>query len=179
MTEKICDTMGNPETEAALQRARRLCQQYNQIPADRPADLAAFLEDFLDHVGDGSSIQQPFQCDRGDRITVGENVFINYNCTILDIAQVTIGDNTMIGPNVGIYTAAHPLSPGQRLAGACWASPVVIGKNVWIGGSVIILPGVTVGDNAVIGAGSVVTKDVPPNMVAVGSPARIVGPTGD
>ncbi|MDD5953559.1 MAG: sugar O-acetyltransferase [Oscillospiraceae bacterium] len=171
--------MDDPEMAKNSRRARTICQEYNQLPPGDEAAKAALLKKFLGGFGEGSVIQQPFQCDLGSQITIGKNVFINYNCVMLDIAPVTIGDNTLIGPNVGIYGASHPVSPKSRLLGNCWAAPITIGENVWIGGSAVILPGVTIGDNAVIGAGAVVTRDVPPNTVAVGNPARVVGETGD
>lgn len=166
--------MDDPQLASDSRIARRKCQQYNGIPADQEEEKAAFLADFLGGFGEGSVIQQPFQCDLGFEITIGRNVFINYNCVMLDCAPIIIGDNTLIGPNVGLYAASHPLSPERRLAGNCWAAGITIGKNVWIGGSAVILPGVTIGDNAVVGAGSVVTKDVPKNAVVAGNPAKLV-----
>ena len=116
----------------------------------------------------------PFYCDYGSHIHVGDNFYVNYNCTILDAARVTIGDNVLIAPNVAIYTAGHPLHPVSRNSGYEYGIPVTIGDNVWIGGNTVITPGVTIGDNVVIGAGSVVTKDIPADMVAAGNPCRVI-----
>ena len=128
--------------------------------------LQKLFDDFL--------IEQPFNCDYGYNIRIGENFYANVGCTILDVAPVTIGDNVMLAPNVNIYTAGHPLDAEIRNSGLEYAYPVNIGNNVWIGGNVTIVPGVTIGANTVIGAGSVVTKDIPANVVAVGNPCRVV-----
>jgi len=116
----------------------------------------------------------PFYCEFGTRISLGDNFYANYNCVILDVAPVTIGENCMFGPNVSIYTAGHPIHPATRNTGYEYGKPVTIGDNCWIGGSVTITPGVTVGNNVVIGAGSVVTRNVPDNVVAVGNPCRVI-----
>lgn len=118
-------------------------------------------------------IRPPFYCDYGYNISLGSNVFMNFNCVILDVCPVSIGDDCQIGPAVQIYAADHPLDPKVRRSGLESGRPVKIGNNVWIGGGAIILPGVTVGDNAVIGAGSVVTRDVPARATVVGNPARL------
>ena len=115
-----------------------------------------------------------FYCDYGYNIEVGDNFFANYGCIILDCNKVIIGDNVLLGPNVQIYTAAHPTNAKERLRGMEYAKPIVIGNNVWIGGGAIICPGVTIGDNVTIGAGSVVTKDIPANVIGAGNPCRIV-----
>jgi maltose O-acetyltransferase len=119
-------------------------------------------------------IEPPFYCDYGYNIEVGDNFFANYGCIILDCNKVIIGDNVLLGPNVQIYTAAHPTNAMERLRGMEYAKPVVIGNNVWIGGGAIICPGVTIGDNVTIGAGSVVTKDIPANVIGVGNPCKII-----
>lgn len=119
-------------------------------------------------------IEPPFYCDYGYNIEVGDNFFANYGCIILDCNKVIIGDNVLLGPNVQIYTAAHPTNAKERLRGMEYAKPIVIGNNVWIGGGAIICPGVTIGDNVTIGAGSVVTKDIPANVVGAGNPCRIM-----
>ena len=116
----------------------------------------------------------PFYCDYGNHISVGNNVFINYNCTLLDVGKITIGDNCMLAPNVAIYTAGHPLHPDSRNSGYEYGMDVTIGNHVWIGGSVVITPGVRIGDCCVIGAGSVVTKDIPAWSLAVGNPCRVI-----
>lgn len=132
------------------------------------------LKSFLGKTGNNLIIEPPFACDYGYNIEVGENFYANVNLVILDGAKVCIGDNAFIAPNVGIYTAGHPLDAEQRNRGLEYARPVTIGHNVWIGAGVNILPGVTIGDNTVIGAGSVVTKDIPSNVLAVGNPCRVV-----
>ena len=119
-------------------------------------------------------IVPPFYCDYGNHISVGNNVFINYNCTLLDVGKITIGDNCMLAPNVAIYTAGHPLHPDSRNSGYEYGMDVTIGNHVWIGGSVVITPGVRIGDCCVIGAGSVVTKDIPAWSLAVGNPCRVI-----
>ena len=124
--------------------------------------------------GEKFHVNQPFRCDYGCNILIGNNFFANFNLTILDEAIVEIGDNVFIGPNVSIYTACHPLDPEARNTGVEWAEPVTIGNSVWIGGSAVILPGVTIGDNSVVGAGAVVTRDVPSGVVVAGNPARII-----
>ena len=116
----------------------------------------------------------PFYCDYGSHIEVGENFFANYNCTILDVAPVKIGDNVLFGPNVSLYTAGHPLHPVSRNSAYEYGISITIGDNVWLGGNVVVTPGVHIGNNVVIGAGSVVTKDIPDNMVAAGNPCRVI-----
>lgn len=119
-------------------------------------------------------IEQPFRCDYGYNIEIGENFYSNYNLIILDCARVKIGDNVMIGPNVSIYTAGHPLHYAKRNTELEYAFPIIIGNNVWIGGNVVINPGITIGDNSVIGSGSIVTKDVPGNVIAIGNPCKVL-----
>ena len=131
------------------------------------------LKDILNTNGN-FYIKPPFFCDYGFNIYIGKNVMLNYNCTLLDVCKIEIGDNTLIGPNTGIYTACHPIDYDKRLEGKEFGKPISIGKNVWIGGRCTILPGVHIGDNSVIGAGSVVTKDIPNNVVAVGNPCKII-----
>ncbi|MBR3631473.1 MAG: sugar O-acetyltransferase [Elusimicrobiaceae bacterium] len=162
----------DPELVQARQNARRLLWKYN---ATDPADLSArqqISQQLFGSVGKDVIIEPPFLCDYGSQIYLGERVFINFNCVILDCARVEIGDGTMLGPCVQIYTATHPIEPDARAGGKEFAAPVCIGKNVWIGGGAIILPGVKIGDGAVVGAGAVVTKDVSPYTVVIGNPAK-------
>lgn len=119
-------------------------------------------------------INPPFHCDYGFNIYIGKNFFANYNCTILDVARVEIGDNVLFAPNVAIYTAGHPIHPVARASGYEYGARVKIGNNVWIGGNTVVNPGVTIGDNTVIGSGSVVTKDIPSNVIAAGNPCRVI-----
>lgn len=155
-----------------LRKTRRTIKRYNDLDPFSP-ELKEILTSLLGGCGSSILINQPFRCDFGCNIFVGENFFANFNLTILDEGLVTIGDNCFIGPNVSIYTACHPLEAEERNKGVEWAEPVTIGDNVWLGGNVTILPGVTIGDNCVIGAGSVVTKDIPDGCVAAGNPACV------
>lgn len=132
------------------------------------------LEELVPGIPASSTILPPFYCDHGDGIALGENVFINANCTFLDGAMITIGANTLIAPCVQIYTPHHPLDSATRATGAEYAYPVTIGSDCWIGGGTVICPGITIGDRCVIGAGSVVTKDIPEGSLAVGNPARVI-----
>ena len=164
----------NPELLEELNAVKVLCQQYNQL---LPTDFAArnkMLQQMLGQADADTFINQPFYCDYGKQIRVGKRFFANFCLTILDEALVTFGDDCFVGPNVSIYTACHSTNPVERNTRQEWAKPVTVGNNVWIGGSVTILAGVTIGDNCTIGAGSVVTRDIPANSVAVGNPARVV-----
>ncbi len=162
-----------------LQEEREACQrliyEFNTTPPEgRREKLPAILKKLLGKTGKSIWIEPPFHCDYGWNIEVGENFGANYNLTVLDVGKVTIGDNVMFAPNVSLYTAGHPIHPESRNSGYEYGIPITIGNNVWIGGSVSVLPGVTIGDNCVIGAGSVVTRDIPPNSVAVGNPCRVL-----
>ena len=148
----------DPELLEELMVTREMLYEYNSL---HPSE-----NEFI--------INQPFRCDYGKQISIGKRFFANFNFTVLDEARVTIGDDCFIGPNVSIYTACHSTDPVERNSRQEWAKPVSIGHNVWIGGSVTILPGVTIGDNVSIGAGSVVVKDIPSNTVAVGNPCKII-----
>jgi maltose O-acetyltransferase len=163
----------DPELKADHQRCQELLHAFNMSPQD-PGLRAELLGLLLGRLGQRSTLQPPLYCDYGYNIRLGDRVFINYNCTLLDCAPLTIGEKTQIGPSVQIYTAVHPLVPAQRRAAVEWTRPVSIGANVWIGGAAVVLPGVTVGDDAVIGAGSVVTRDVPEGAVVAGNPARLL-----
>lgn len=148
--------------------------EYNLLPPQEQGRMKELLKEILGKTGAELSIEQPFHCDYGKNIEVGENFFANYNLTILDVGKVTIGKNAQIAPNVSIYTAGHPIHPDSRNSGYEYGIAITIGDNVWIGGNTVILPGVTIGNNVVIGAGSVVSKDIPDNMIAVGNPCRII-----
>lgn len=164
------------ELNAGRQRARELCHEFNMMPPSRRAEGQALLRGLFGKIGRNFMIEAPIRCDYGTFIEIGENFYANYNLTILDCAPVTIGDNVFIAPNVGIYTAAHPVHPVPRDEGWEFARPVAIGNSVWIGGSVVINPGVTIGNGVVIGSGSVVTRDIPSGMVAAGNPCRVLRP---
>ena len=171
---EIYDANFDPGLMALRQRAKQALKAYNDTD---PADLASRdqqLRALLGRAGQRLLIEQPFRCDYGFNIEVGDNFYANFNLTILDANKVVIGDNVFIAPNVGLHTSGHPLDVRRRNAGLEYAWPITIGHNVWIGAGVNVMPGVRIGDNSVIGAGSVVTRDVPPNVVAAGVPCRVI-----
>lgn len=148
--------------------------QYNLLRPDETEKRDELIRSILGQAGENVHIESPFHCDYGTNISVGKNFYTNFNCIILDVGKVVIGDNVMFAPNVSIYTAGHPLHPDSRNSGYEYGIAITIGDNVWVGGNVVINPGVTVGNNAVIGSGSVVTKDIPDNVIAVGNPCRVI-----
>ena len=173
------------EIQKIIQRARGLTKEYNNLVSTDTIRKKELLVDLLGSIGRNVNIDTPFYCDYGRHITVGDNVIININCTFVDCNRIEIGNNVLIASNVQIYTATHPVETYERLVEnwketddipyfQTYALPVKIGDNVWIGGGVIILPGVTIGNNAVIGAGSVVTRSIPENAVAFGNPCKVV-----
>ncbi|MFD1670914.1 sugar O-acetyltransferase [Agrilactobacillus yilanensis] len=162
------------EVAARKARAAKLCQEFNAIPATEPKKQTTKIQEIFGSYGDNLSVQANFNCDYGKNIHVGQNFLSNYNLTILDMAPVKIGNNVMIGPNCGIYTVNHPMNPAGRRQYLAQAQPVTIGNDVWFGGSVTVLPGVTIGNNVVIAAGAVVTKDVPDNTLVAGVPAKAI-----
>lgn len=165
----------DPELAAENKRACRLLRMYNATTEEEPEKRSQILQELFGQVG-GPQVQivPPFHCDYGSNIYVGNNLYMNYGCVILDCNTVHIGENVLCAPYVQIYTAYHPTEPEVRLSGRELAAPINIGNNVWIGGGAIICPGVTIGDNTTIGAGSVVVKDIPANVVAAGNPCRII-----
>ena len=149
--------------------------EYNSLRPSETKRMKEIIKELFGHVADDEfNLNQPFRCDYGKQISIGKRFFANFNFTVLDEARVTIGDDCFIGPNVSIYTACHSTDPVERNSRQEWAKPVTIGDNVWIGGSVTILPGVEIGDNVSSGAGSVVVKDIPSNSVAVGNPCKVI-----
>ena len=156
-----------------LAKARGLVQKLNTINRTDGEGILKLIRELL-QTEQSPCIVPPFYCDYGSHISVGKNFFANYNCTLLDVGRITFGDNCMLAPNVAIYTAGHPLHPDSRNSGYEYGADVVIGSNVWIGGSVVITPGVHIGDCCVIGAGSVVTKDIPAWSLAAGNPCRVI-----
>ena len=152
---------------------RRILQRLNTVDRSDFDEIGKIVNELLGK-SDGAFINPPFYCDYGSHIEVGKNFFANYNCTIIDVAKVKIGDNCQMAPNVAIYTAGHPLHPVSRNSMYEYGISVTIGDNVWIGGNTVIMPGVHIGSNTVIGAGSVVTKDIPDWVVAVGNPCRVI-----
>ncbi|MFD0704892.1 sugar O-acetyltransferase [Alloscardovia venturai] len=167
----IADRDGLPEQRI---ECKKKIYKLNNLHPDDMNQVNRLLQEIFGTADDTTWVEAPFHCDYGTNIHVGKNFFANYNATILDVGDVTIGDNVMFAPNVSIYTAGHPVHPDSRNSGYEYGIPVTIGDNVWIGGNVVILPGVTIGSNVVIGGGSVVTHDIPDWTIAAGNPARVV-----
>lgn len=153
-------------------KVKDLCFKYNSLTSSKEKERTVLIKQILGKTGKQIFVESNFFCDYGYNIEVGENFYINHNCVILDCAKVTFGDNVFIGPNCSFYTPIHPLDSKTRNTFIERAEPIKVGNNVWFGGNVTVLPGVTIGDNAVIGAGSVVVKDIPANMLAVGNPCK-------
>lgn len=166
----------DPELAAAHLRAQRLLQRFNATPAEAEEERRSLLTELFARFGEGTVLKPTLRCDYGFNIAIGEKTFINYDCVFLDCNTITIGDEVQIAPGVHIYTATHPLDSPQRRSGLERALPVVIADGVWLGGGAIICPGVTIGENTVVGAGAVVTRDLPPNVLAVGNPCRVSRP---
>ncbi len=161
------------ELVSARKRAKALCHALAATTPDESTERRRLLTELLATGGDSANIEPPFHCDYGSNIELGKSVYFNVNCVVLDVCLVRIGDFSLVGPAVQIYTATHPLDPMLRRSKE-YGRPVTIGSDVWLGGGSIILPGVTIGDRSVIGAGSVVTRDIPAGVVAVGNPCRVV-----
>lgn len=155
-------------------RAKDLCYDFNQLRPMRVKEQKEVMKKLLGKTEGAFQIIQPFWCDYGYNIEIGKNFFANHNLVILDCTKVKFGDNVMIAPNCGFYTAGHPLDAERRNQGLEYAYPITVGDNVWIGAGVHVMPGVTIGNNVVIGGGSVVVKDIPDNVVAVGNPAKVI-----
>jgi maltose O-acetyltransferase len=164
----------DPELREERRRARCLTRLYNQTTEEERGRRTEILRELFGAGGASASIEPPFHCDYGSNIIVGDNVFMNFGCVVLDCNVVRIGDDVQCGPGVQIYAAYHPTDPAARSAAPELAAPVTIGANVWIGGGAIICPGVSIGANTTIGAGSVVTRDIPANVVAAGNPCRVI-----
>ncbi|MFW7414490.1 sugar O-acetyltransferase [Demequina sp. SO4-18] len=163
-----------PELVEARTRAVLATNEYNASYGQPQAEREALLRALLGTVGEGASFEPTFRCEFGVNIHLGDRFFGNFDCVMLDCAPIVIGDDVLIAPKVGLYTANHAFDAGERAAGACWAQPITIGNSVWIGGGVTVVPGVTIGDGAIVGAGAIVTKDVPAYTVVAGSPARVI-----
>ena len=162
------------EISNAKLRARQLCQKLNNTPVEEAEQIKEIVSELFAECGEELVMKPPFFCDFGYNIHLGKSVLINYNCVFLDAAPITIGDNCFIGPMVGMYTVNHPLDAERRNDGYVYGKPITLEKNVWLGGGCTILSGVTIGENSVIGAGSVVTKDIPANVIAAGNPAKVI-----
>ena len=181
MTEKekmlsgeIYDANYDGELLAERARAKELCHEHNLLLPSQTEERERILRSLLGKTGGRFLIEQPFLCDYGYNIEIGERFYANHGLVILDGNKVTFGDDVFIGPRCGFYTAGHPLDAERRNKGLEFALPITVGSSVWFGGNVCVLPGVRIGDNAVIGAGSVVTKDIPPGVVAAGNPCRVI-----
>ena len=155
-------------------RAKELCFRYNNLEPSKIEERKKLIKEILGSTKNNVWIESNFQCDYGYNISVGENFYMNHNCVILDGGKVEFGDNVFIGPNCGFYTAGHPIEIDLRNKGLEYVKPIKVGNNVWLGGNVVVLPGVTIGDNVVIGAGSIVTKDIPSKVVAYGNPCKVI-----
>ncbi|MEM8677534.1 MAG: sugar O-acetyltransferase [Cyanobacteria bacterium P01_G01_bin.67] len=155
-------------------KAQKLLHLFNSYPPDRLNEQKKIIMSLFGAIGSNFTIRPPFYCDYGCHISAGDNLYINYDCTILDCNRVQLGNNVLLAPKVQIYTAYHPTNPELRLSGKEFAASVTIGDNVWLGGGVIVCPEVNIGSNVTIGAGSVVTKDIPDNVIAVGNPCRVI-----
>lgn len=159
--------------EEQLENKKKI-YEFNHCKPDESVKMDKILRDILGKAGESLRIEPPFRCDYGKNIEVGDNFFANYNCTILDVGKVIIGNNVMFAPNVSLYTAGHPIHPDSRNSGYEYGIGITIGNNVWLGGNVVVNPGVYIGNNVVIGSGSVVIKDIPDNVIAVGNPCKII-----
>lgn len=164
----------DPELAAGAERATRLQAEYNAtFPVDGER-ASAILAELIGSLGEGVAVKAPLYVDYGSNITIGDGTFVNVGLVALDVTPIAIGAHCQIGPNVQLLTPTHPLDPEPRREGFEAGAPITLGDNVWLGGGVIVCPGVTIGENTVVGAGAVVTKDLPPNVVAVGNPARVI-----
>ena len=162
------------ELVAMRRRARRLTRMYNATTEEEDEKRLHILSELFGQVGPQVEIDPPFYCDYGSHIIAGDRLYMNFGCVILDVNEVRIGEGVLCGPYVQIYAAHHPINAELRAAGPELGSPVTIGNRVWLGGGVIVCPGVTIGDNSVIGAGSVVIKDIPANVIAAGNPCKVL-----
>ncbi len=154
--------------------AKKLFRAYNKTEDDEIELRNKIMQQLFNRIGKNIWIEPDFRCEFGKNITIDDDVYINFGCIILDCAEVTIGSHTLIGPNAGFYAANHSPDATERINGGCYGKPIHIGKNVWLGGDVKVIGGVTIGDNTIIGAGSIVTKDVPSNVIAAGNPCKVI-----
>lgn len=164
----------DPTLAAESSRALRLIRSFNASAEGHPVQRRRILTELLGTLGDDVEIRPPLFCDYGHHVHIGARTFVNFGLTALDVAPITIGEDVQIGPYVQLLTPTHPLNPELRRAKWEAAEPIALGNNVWLGGGVVVLPGVTIGENSVVGAGSVVTRDVPAGVVAAGNPARVL-----
>ena len=180
MTEKermlsgILYSANDSELKADSKKSRMLTRLFNNTTEEQKDYRVKLLKELFEKTGENIYIEPPFRCDYGSNISIGNNFYANFDCIILDVCKVEIGENVMFAPRVCVYTAAHPIDADIRNTGLEFGKSVKIGDNVWIGGNTVINPGVTIGNNVVIGSGSVVTKDIPDNVIAVGNPCRVL-----
>lgn len=181
MTKKELMLMGelyklndDKELNEDFMRARRLTRLFNSMTEEQMEERKEIIKELFKSTGENVHVEQTFHCDYGCHISVGENFYANYDCIMVDVCEIIIGDNVLLAPRVGIYMAGHPIDAAVRNEGLEFGKPVIIGDNVWIGGNAVINPGVTIGSGVVIGSGSVVTKDIPDHVVAVGNPCRVL-----
>jgi maltose O-acetyltransferase len=169
----------DPELEAAMARAQALVERYNATPHAEPELRDELLRELLGDVGERVVVRSPFHCDYGSHISIGAGTFVNYGCVFLDVVPIRIGEACQVAPKVQLLTADHPVDPQPRRDG--WESglPIVLEDNVWLGGGAIVCPGVSIGENTVVGAGAVVTRDLPAAVVAAGVPARVLREIGE
>lgn len=185
MTEKekmLAEELYDPRDEELRQdaaRSRRLTRLFNSTTEEQKEYRVMLLKELFGSTGEHIHIEPPFHCDYGKNIYIGENFYANFDCIILDVAEVYIGNDCLFGPRVSIYTPNHPIDAEVRSTGVEYGKSVHIGDKVWIGGSAVINPGVTIGKNTIIGSGSVVTKNIPPNVIAAGNPCRVIRPITD
>ncbi len=169
----------DPESGRLAQRAVRLADAYHRAAVEDEAAARPLLEEMIGELGQDAFVKPPLFVDYGEHISIGARTFVNYNLAALDVAPITIGEDCLLGPNVQLLTPTHPIDPRPRRDKLEAARPITIGDNVWLGGGVIVCPGDTICDNSVVGAGSVVTRDIPANVVAVGNPARVLREIGE
>lgn len=179
MNQKLYDANYDKGLEAERIKCKSLCQKYNNLPIENIDERHEFIKSIIGHSGKNVHIEPDFWCDYGYRISVGENFYANHGLVILDAGGVTFGDNVFIGPSCGFHTSGHPIDYERRNKGLEYAYPITVGDNVWFGAGVQVMPGVNIGSNVVIGGGSVVTKDIPSNSVAVGCPCKVVRQISD
>jgi len=154
--------------------AKKLFKEYNKTDDSEIEKRKELLSKLLNKAGERLWIEPDFRCEYGKNISIGDDVYINFGCIMLDCADITIGNHVLLGPNLGLYAANHSILPEERIAGGCYSKPITIQDNVWIGGDVKILPGVTIGKGSIIGAGSIVTKDIPSRVIAAGNPCKVI-----
>lgn len=167
-------TASDPELSVELKNSRKFARLYNSTTEEEQNKRTDILKRWFGHIGQNGYIEPPFRCDYGSNIYIGDNFYANYDCIILDVCKVKIGNNVMFGPRVSVFAAAHPIDAEVRATLLEFGKAITIGDNVWIGGGTIINPGVSIGNRVVVGSGSVVTKDIPDNVVAAGNPCRII-----